>query len=540
MGKKLLLDCTLRDGGYLNDWEFGKNNLLSVFERLTDSDVDVVEVGFLDDRRPFDHNRSIAPDTASYGKIWGNIAKRPGMVVGMIDYGTCAIENLESCENSFLDGIRVIFKKHRMYEALDYCEKVKSLGYKVFVQLVSITSYDDEDLMRLIELVNKVEPYAVSIVDTYGLLHPMDLLHYADVLDKYVKSGIMLGFHAHNNLQLAYANAITFLDRKTERDIVVDGTLFGMGKSAGNAPLELLGMVMNNQYGKAYHIQPMLEAIEESIKGFYAKSSWGYKPFFYLGASNQCHPSYVDYFQKKGNLSVSKLYDLLSQIWPEEKKLLYDKDLAENLYQEYVKNNLDDHETYDRLRGLLSEKTLLLIGPGKNIKLQIDKVNKFIEKEKPVMISVNYIPDQIQVNYVFVTKTNRYQEMTEKLQLRPEIEIIATTNLECKNGKFEYVVNRKDLLEEKEEIKDNSLLMLLKVLKHAGIKKVFCAGFDGYSMKEDNYAEPGMEYDFVKSAATYLNLHIRDVLGDEFMEMGIEFITYSHYCDIEDCNNATF
>ena len=73
MGKKLLLDCTLRDGGYVNDWEFGQNNLISIFERLTDASVDIVEVGFIDDRRPFDINRSIFPNTESVKKIWGNI-----------------------------------------------------------------------------------------------------------------------------------------------------------------------------------------------------------------------------------------------------------------------------------------------------------------------------------------------------------------------------------------------------------------------------------------------------------------------------------
>ena len=140
-----LLDCSLRDGGYINDWEFGHNNLINVYERVTESNTDIIEVGFIDDRRPFDWNRSIFPDTASVRKVYDSAKVRPEMVFAMIDYGTCDIRNIESCEDSFLDGIRVIFKKHRMVEAMEYSRQIKALGYKVCAQLVSITSYDDDE-----------------------------------------------------------------------------------------------------------------------------------------------------------------------------------------------------------------------------------------------------------------------------------------------------------------------------------------------------------------------------------------------------------
>lgn len=100
-----LLDCTLRDGGYVNDWEFGHDNICSIFERLTETGVDIIEIGFLDERRPFDMNRSIMPDTNAAHQIYGKITQRPPMVVGMIDYGTCAIEQIQPCRDSDLDGI---------------------------------------------------------------------------------------------------------------------------------------------------------------------------------------------------------------------------------------------------------------------------------------------------------------------------------------------------------------------------------------------------------------------------------------------------
>lgn len=539
MGKISLVDCTLRDGGYVNDWDFGHDNLISIFERLVDSKVDIIEVGFLDERRPYDYNRSIFPDTESIGRTFDSIKKRPPMVLGMIDYGACPLENIQPCDESFLDGIRVIFKKHKMHDAMKFCARLKTLGYKVFAQLVSITAYDDSDLSELIRLVNSVEPYAVSMVDTYGLLDPSKMLHYYEVLDNNVNPCVNIGFHAHNNLQLAYANTMAFLEKETARGVVADGTLFGMGKSAGNAPLELVAMFMNNKYNAKYDTQSMMEAIEESITPFFSKSPWGYKMYYYLSASNECHPNYVQYLQNKEDLSVSKLNEILSGIEPKDKKLLYDDKLIEQLYQNYVLSENADENAYDLLGRSLKGKKVLLIGPGKNIKLQFEKVINYIDESRAVTISINYLPDGITPDYVFLTKANRYKEMSAAL-LKSKIKTIATSNIECRNGEFDYQIYRAPLLEQKEEIKDNPFLMLLKVLHKIGVNNIACAGLDGYSDKEDNYAVPGMEYDFVKRAAAHLNQHIRKVILEEYRDMNIDFITYSHYTEIEDIDSAGF
>ena len=305
-GKRYLLDCTLRDGGYVNDWEFGRDNITNVFERLVSSGVDAIEIGFLDDRRSFDIKRTIMPCTADAEKIFGRLDRGNAMVVGMIDYGTCSIDHLQECSDSWLDGIRVIFKQPVAREALEFCRQVKAKGYKVFAQLVSVTTYSDDDFKELIETVNDVHPYALSMVDTYGLLDPEQVTHIIRVIDSFLASDIILGFHAHNNFQLAFANAMTALNSGLERDILVDGTLYGMGKSAGNAPSELIAMYMNEHYGKHYCITDMQEAITTSLMDIYRKKSWGYKLFFYIAAEKQVHPNYVSYLMNKGTLSVTE------------------------------------------------------------------------------------------------------------------------------------------------------------------------------------------------------------------------------------------
>ena len=87
-----LLDCTLRDGGYVNDWKFGRINIASIFERLVDANIDIVEVGFLDDRRPYDIDRSILPNTNSLDSTYGKLDKKNTKIAAMIDFGTCDIK----------------------------------------------------------------------------------------------------------------------------------------------------------------------------------------------------------------------------------------------------------------------------------------------------------------------------------------------------------------------------------------------------------------------------------------------------------------
>ena len=533
-----LLDCTLRDGGYINDWKFQNKNLISLFERLIDAKVDIIEIGFLDERRPFDMDRSIMPSTECADKIYGFLDKKESMIVAMIDYGTCNIQNIARCEDSFLDGIRVIFKKHLMCEAMEFCQQLKELGYKVFSQLVSITSYSDEELLELINLVNMVKPYAVSMVDTYGLLYPEDLLHYYQILDKYICQEIKIGFHAHNNFQLAYANNLSFIERKTNRDIIVDGTLFGMGKSAGNAPVELLGMRLNEKYEKKYNVDAMLEAIEESIKDFYTKVPWGYKTFFYLCSKNSCHPNYETFFQQKNNLSETKVDQLLSLIEPEEKKLLYDKIIAEQCYTRYIEKNIPENKSIKDFKAEICKRELLIVGPGKNVYLQMKKVKTFIELKNPYIISINYIPPDISVNCVFVTNGKRYHDMILDLK-KVNVKVLATSNVECRGGKFDFVINRAPLLENEQKIMDNSFLMMLKFLRNIGIRKLNCVGFDGYSDKEDNYCNPAMEYGFVKQEAAYLNFHMKKRICEFREKMDIRFITFSAYDTEEDINGAS-
>lgn len=531
MSKISLLDCTLRDGGYNNDWNFGHNTLANIFERVVSAGVEFVELGFLDQRRPFDINRSIMPDTECMRKIYGNLDRKNTKLVGMIDFGTCDLSHIQPASESFLDGIRVIFKKHLREEAMAFCQQLKDKGYIVFSQLVSITSYSDDELMDLIRLVNKVRPYAVSIVDTYGLLHKNNLFHYYELLDKYVNEDVTIGYHSHNNFQLAYSNSIELINyhKDKKRSLLCDGSLFGMGKGAGNAPIELLCMYMNDNYGKQYHISQLLEAIDANISDLYNQYHWGYSMKAFIAASNDCHPNYVSYLLDKKTLSVKSINEILGHL-EGEKKLLYDKNYIEQLYVDYQANHFDDDKVYASLFELLANKKVLVLGPGQTIKTEAGKIDAFIQDQDPYVITVNYLPEDFETSALFLTNSKRYlQQITTITEKGESIKLIATSNMNRNHSQFDFTLDYESLIDRDAVFMDNSFIMMLKVLIKSGVKQVALAGFDGYSSEADNYYASKMEYDFAKRMGEEINSYVNKILPELGKQIDIEFVTTTLY-----------
>ena len=525
-----LLDCTLRDGGYINDWKFGHENIVNIFERLVAAGVDIIETGFIDERRPFDMDRSIVPDVHGMNRLLDGLDHGTSMVVGMIDYGTCGIDRILPTDESCLDGIRVIFKKHHMTEALSFCEKIKALGYAVFVQAVSITSYNEEEYELLLSEVNKIKPYAFSMVDTYGLLHKKQLKFYFDRANERLCPDICFGYHSHNNFQLAYANCIELLEEQINRTVVVDGTLYGMGKSAGNAPIELLATYMNENCGKAYHRSQLLEAIDVTIMDIYRTSPWGYQFKFFLSASNDCHPNYVSYLMDKKKLSVKSINEILESLEP-DKKLLYDEAYIEKLYIDYQKNICDDTNDIEELKERFEGKEILLLAPGHSVYTEYNKVIEYIRTNKPIVISMNFCPEGYPLDYIFMSNAKRYVRLSSVLaNLSSQIRTIATSNVTRAKGQFDYILNYSAWLDEEALIVDNPMLMFMKVLKQIGVDKVTLAGFDGYTKSEtEDYVNPNMAYSFSKEKAMEINEDVINGLKKLQWYDHFQFLTESLY-----------
>lgn len=525
-----LLDCTLRDGGYVNDWNFGNSTIVSVLDRLIEANVEVIEVGFLDERQTFNVNRTIQPNTECYNKLLADVDRKNSLLVAMIDYGTCGIESIAPCSESLLDGIRVIFKKSKMKAAVAFGQQLVALGYKVFLQLVSVTSYSDRDMLDLIDLVNEYSPFAVSMVDTYGLMHKEEMLNYFYLLDHNLKPEIRIGYHSHNNFQLAYANTCELLKRTASHDILVDGTLYGMGKSAGNAPLELLAMYLNENYGKEYDLNQILEAIDTNILRLYHQHYWGYNLLYFLAASNDCHPNYINYLLSKKSLSVGAINEIVKKI-PLEMKLNFTRSCIEQLYVDYQIQTSQGDCSLHALGQILYGRSLLVLGPGKSLLTYREKIELFVQNKKPLIIAVNFIPVFLMTDFIFISNAKRYSMLLPQIgQMGKELSLIATSNITAVGKKFDYILNYVDLHNENRLIEDNALIMLLKALGKCKPSLVTLAGFDGFGQEiNQSYYDDSLELSTDYKRLSEINRAIADILPEFEQQMTISFLTPSIY-----------
>ena len=319
-----LLDCTLRDGGSVNNWNFGRDNIIHIMQSLNDAGIDVVEIGFLQDGYSKSNDLSISDNTKSFDEKLINIVDRTFKAVAMIDIGKFNIKKLPEKSATLIDGIRLMFKKHQIDLAIEYSNIIKDKGYSLSLNPVSVTTYSGFDIEKLCDSASKIMPDILYIIDTYGLMDNNDTKKYLDIFDKYLNDEIEIGYHSHNNLQLAFSNSIAVIDTQINRNIVIDGSLYGMGKRAGNTPTELLANYLNVNYSHKYDINTLNNIIETVIMPMHLHYDWGYSLIHYIAAINKCHSDYVSYLYKERKVNFSKINQILKLI-PENKKLIFDK-----------------------------------------------------------------------------------------------------------------------------------------------------------------------------------------------------------------------
>lgn len=522
MGKVLLLDCTLRDGGYINDWRFGEKAIREIGRKIAQTGIEIFEVGFIKGDN-YDPDRSVFPDVKSISSAI--CPKDPSLLyVAMLDMSApIPLDRIPPCDGSSIDGIRVIFKKEKIELAYEYCKAIKELGYLVFVNFVGTDLYSDKEFIEGIELFNTIQPYAVAIVDSFGLIKRKQFLRLVYLADHNLANGIALAYHAHNNLQQAFGNSESLVEMNLKRDLIIDACIFGMGRGAGNLNLELFAEYMNENYDTNYKIEPMLEIMDEYLNEIYKTKFWGYSLPLYLSAINGCHPNYAIHLAEKDSLTVKSFNELLKSI-PQEQKAGFSKDRAEAYYRQYQENYMDDREALSRLAAEIANKQVVVLAPGKRLIDHREEVLSVCRREDTVVIAVNFTAEEFEPDYIFSSNMRRFA----KIQGNTTKKCIVTSNMkDCTQS--DYVVNFSSYISGEPEIVDNAGLMILKLLRAIGVNGVLLAGMDGYSAYSgDNYINKTLEHDFSKEAQ-HRNRLISEEMNELSKQMKLTFLTPTRY-----------
>ena len=522
MGKISLLDCTLRDGGYVNDWRFGAETVRGFARKIAQTGIEMFEIGFLKGDR-FDPDRAVFPDADSVRQA---VRQKPASIwlLGMLDMSSpIPLDRIPPHGGTVLDGIRVIFKKDRVDEAFAACQALQNKGYAVFVNFVGSDQYTDAEFIAGVQKFNALHPFAMTIVDSFGLIKRKDFLRLVYLADHNMAPGITLGYHAHNNLQQAMGNAQALCEMNLQRDLCIDACVFGMGRGAGNLNLELFAEYMNENYGTHYRVEPMLEIMDEYLNEIYREKFWGYSLPLYLSASNACHPNYAIYLAEKNSLTVKSFNELLQGI-ADADKARFSKEKAEAYYRAYLENYIDDRRTLKTLSAVFGGKTVLLLAPGKSLRTYSDDVRRVLQTQRPIVLAVNFTGGIVQPDYIFSSNMRRFA----RIQGRTTAKCITTSNMQdCVQS--DYTVNFSSYISASPDILDNSGLMALRLLSALGVRETLLAGMDGYaSYSADNYADDAMEYVFEVGAATRTRL-ISEELRQIARQMRLRFITPTYY-----------
>lgn len=331
MGTKLL-DCTLREGTHLNDGNFGEDTIKTTIERLSSTGIEIVEIGFLDDEEDSNgtsHFNSVASADDLLGQCDIDADTEFALMVRPDRFDVSSLEGPP--DNCTI--VRIAFYQKDTSVALDSARTLQSKGFDVFLNPIATSTYDNSDVKQLATGVNDVNPRGVNIVDTFGALSRERAIEVYDTLDATIDSGITIGVHLHQNLSLSRAIAQDIVERRPEsRDLVVDGSLYGMGRSPGNLHIELIAEFLNETGRGEYRSDPLFDIIDQEIKPMKREYDWGYSPEYFVSAKHNVHRTYAERMKRDG-ASLSDIEELCQSISGGPNAVQYDGQLVEQYYE---------------------------------------------------------------------------------------------------------------------------------------------------------------------------------------------------------------
>lgn len=483
-----LLDCTLRDGAYIVESKFGVNAIKGIIDRMQKANIDIIECGWLKDKEhevgtTFYH---VPSDLEQYLIS----PKKAGILyTAMIDYNRYDLDNLPDYDGKSIDAIRVVFPREAYKIGIALGEKIKNKGYKVMFQAANTYGYSDRELLDLVEEINKAKPVSLSVVDTFGAMYASDLSHIISIIDKNLDPEIKLGFHSHNNRQLSFALSMQFIDMLChgKRGVVVDASLCGMGRGAGNTTTELIADFLNKKHDTSYLLDEIMDAIDMYMGYFLEHFQWGYSIPYMLAGTYCVHVNNIAYLTKAHRSCAKDMKKVLELLEP-NKRIVYDYDNLEKVFVEYQSRKVDDQEALEDIEHLIKGRDVLVIAPGKTSEVERDKIEKYIEEKNPIVIAINAFMQQYPLDAIFLGNSVRYEYAKAtygdkfsavKKYILSNIKQIADDN--------EFIVNYDRLLKTGWKHFDNSAIMCLRLLDKFMPSSIAVAGMDGFSEDGNTY-----------------------------------------------------
>ena len=510
-----LLDCTLRDGAYITDSRFGTPAIKGIIKKMQDAGADIIECGWLKDKEHEEGSSfyHIPSDLEQY-----LIENRNDVLYAvMIDWDRYDVKNLPEYDGKSVDAIRVVFPLGKHREGILVGKEIRSKGYRVFFQAANTLAYSDTELIDLANCMNEFLPESLSVVDTFGAMFEEDVDRIVDILDRELKTEIKIGFHAHNNQQLAFSLSAHFIEimESLGRSYVVDSTLCGMGRGAGNATTELVASYLNRKHNGGYDLDCVMDAIDVYMQEFMEKYNWGYSTPYFIAGMYQCHVNNIAYLLNNHRTNSKDMRNIIESLSQEDRRK-YDYDLLEEKYIENQDRLVDDESGIRELKKIFEDKEILMLCPGRSLYDEKEIIEDFIKEHSPVVIGVNAIIPEYKYDYLFFVNHARYEYASQVHSLIfNNVEKILLSNIKTIKENKEIIVNYNRAVKRGWEHFDNAAICCLRLMDKLHLKSINVAGFDGFKHQyNESYADTSLPSLNPDNKWDELNDEIKDMFRD--------------------------
>ena len=279
-----VLDCTIRDGGLVNDHRFDDDFVRAVYQTNIEAGIDYMELGYKASKKQFSKD-DFGPwkfcDEDDLRRVVGE-NDTPLKLSAMADAAKSDWKtDILPKDESVLDMIRVAFYAHQLSEAVDMINDASDKGYEVSANLMAVSITAETEVDQVLETVAETPADVIAVVDSFGSLYAEQV---ETLVKKYLESGKEIAMHAHNNQQLAFANTIEAIIHGAN---FVDASMAGLGRGAGNCPMELLiGFLCNPKF----KIRPIYQVLQDHLLPLSKEVDWGPNPQFNITGQLNEHP----------------------------------------------------------------------------------------------------------------------------------------------------------------------------------------------------------------------------------------------------------
>ena len=499
-----LLDCTLRDGGYYNNWDFGHKLINDYLRSVYLSGIEYIEIGF----RSFDQQTYRGPCAYTKDSFLEklNIPKKLkiGVMINASEIISVSknktiykIKKLFPSKIDRINFVRIACHFHEIEKVVHISKFLKKRGYIVIFNLMQCADRSESELHQVSKEISKYPVDVLYFADSMGSMNSGKTSFVIKSLKRYWKGEI--GIHTHDNMLRAFTNTDQAISEGVNW---IDGTITGMGRGPGNIKTEYLLINYSNLIKKKINFIPILNIIENEFKKLQKIYNWGTNPFYFLAGKNGIHPTFIQDILEDERYDISDkllFIDHLKNIGGKK----FSKDLLDtdkNLYLGRLSNKKIKKWIPSTI---LKNKTVLIIGNSPQISEYTSEIEEFIKKIKPVVFGLNTQKSINEKLINFRIISNLFRILTDKKKYK-KIKNKIIIPFERQSKEVKKFFNRRKVLNFDLEIipnkykfgKDlvvapNSLVVsyALGIAASGKVKKIILAGFQGYHSDDPRQIE---------------------------------------------------